>query len=144
MQPKPTPRDSPTLFDEGIELFNRGEFYDCHEVLEEVWTPTRQPERWFLQSLIHFAVGFYHHQKDNPKGATRQLRKGLRKIEAYLPEWGGVRTAAIEQQARRCLETIEQGGQIQNFPQIERCGPYCGQDYLVETPAKAPAPERML
>lgn len=144
MQPNQTPRDSPTLFDEGIELFNRGEFYDCHEVLEEVWTPTRQPERWFLQSLIHFAVGFYHHQKGNPKGATRQLRKGLRKIEAYLPEWGGVRTAAIEQQARRCLETIEQGGQIQSFPKIERCGPYCGQDYLAETPAQAPPSERIL
>jgi predicted metal-dependent hydrolase len=121
-----TTRDSSSLFDEGIELFNRGEFFDCHEVLEQVWTPTRQPERWFLQALIHFAVGFYHHQRGNTKGASRQLRKGLRKIEAYLPEWGGVRTGVIAQQARRCLEIIEQGGRIEVFPQIERCGSYSG------------------
>ena len=125
-------RDSKSLFHEGIELFNRGEFYDCHEVLEEVWTPTRQPERWFLQSLIHFAVGFYHHQRGNKAGATRQLRKGLHKIAGYLPRWGGVETGAIESQARRCLEIIEQDGRVERFPQIECRGPYSGRDYLLE------------
>ena len=116
--------DPQSLFRQGIELFNRGEFYDCHEVLEEVWTPTKQPERWFLQSLIHFAVGFYHHQRDNKIGAVRQLAKGLRKIQGYLPAWGGVRTAAIEQEARRCLAVIEAGGRINVFPQIEQFAPY--------------------
>lgn len=117
-------KDAATLFDEGIELFNRCEFFDCHEVLEEIWTPTKQPERWFLQSLIHFAVGFYHHQRGNFAGATRQLRKGLRKIQGYLPEWGGVRTAAIEQEARRCLEVIEAGGRVEIFPKIEQFAAY--------------------
>lgn len=111
---------SRALFDHGIDLFNRCEFFECHEVLEQIWTPSTQPERWFLQSLIHFAVGFYHHQRNNPDGATRQLSKGLRKIQSYLPEWGGVRTGAIEQEARRCLATIEAGGRVEIFPKIER------------------------
>ena len=112
------------LFREGIELFNRGEFFECHEVLEEIWTPTKQPERWFLQSIIHFAVGFYHHQKGNPIGATRQLQKGLRKIQGYLPEWGGISTASIEEEARRCLAIIESGGRIEEFPKIEQIREY--------------------
>ena len=111
-------RDPRTLFDEGIDLFNRGEFFVCHEVLEEIWTPSEQPERWFLQSLIHFAVGFYHHQRGNSVGAVRQLTKGLRKIQNYLPEWGGVRTGEIEQEVRRCLAVIEGGGTIDRFPKI--------------------------
>ena len=118
------PRDPQSLFNKGIELFNRGEFYDCHEVLEELWTGTHQPERWFLQSLIHFAVGFHHHQHDNAIGASRQLAKGLRKIQAYLPEWGGVHTAGIEQEARRCLAVIEAGGTIENFPKVAQFAPY--------------------
>jgi predicted metal-dependent hydrolase len=113
-------RDRQALFQHGIDLFNRGEFYRCHEVLEELWTPTIQPERWFLQSLIHFAVGFFHHQQSNQTGASRQLRKGLRKIQDYLPEWGGVRTAAIEQAVRDCLTSIEAGGRIKNYPKIEQ------------------------
>lgn len=70
-------QDPRILFQQGIDLFNRREFFECHEVLEEVWTPTKQPDRWFLQSLIHFAVGFYHHRNKNYIGATRQLRKGI-------------------------------------------------------------------
>ena len=121
MQPDPK-----LLFQKGIDLFNGGEFYDCHEVLEEVWTPTKQPDRWFLQSLIHFAVGFYHHRNRNVVGATRQLRKGIKKIQGYLPEWDGVDTQAIEQSARECLEVIEAGGTVETFPRIRQAGPYPG------------------
>ena len=121
MQPDPK-----RLFQEGIDLFNQGEFYDCHEVLEEVWTPTKQPDRWFLQSLIHFAVGFYHHRNRNYVGATRQLRKGIKKIQGYLPEWDGVDTAAIEREARKCLDVIESGGTVKTFPRIEQVGAYPG------------------
>jgi predicted metal-dependent hydrolase len=117
-------RDPQALFNRGIELFNRRAFYDCHEVLEELWTGSHQPERWFVQSLIHFAVGFHHHQRDNAAGASRQLAKGLRKIQAYLPQWGGVRTARIEQAARRCLAIIEAGGKIEDFPKVEQFAPY--------------------
>ena len=112
------------LFREGIELFNRRKFFECHEVLEEIWTPSKQPERWFLQSLIHFAVGFYHHQRANVVGATRQLSKGLKKINGYLPEWGGIQTARIEREVRRCLAIIEAGGVIEDFPEIEQFAPY--------------------
>jgi uncharacterized protein len=111
--------DREAILHYGIELFNRGEFFDCHEVLEQIWTHSTQPERWFLQSLIHFAVGFYHHQRENPAGASRQLRKGLRKIQGYLPEWGGVRTDRIGEDVRRCLAVIEAGGRIEIFPKIE-------------------------
>ena len=64
----------------GIHLFNSRQFFECHEVWEEVWTPERGPRRLFLQSLIHFAVGLYHTERGNPVGAGRQLRKGLRKL----------------------------------------------------------------
>jgi hypothetical protein len=116
--------DSQNLVAHGIDLFNRCEFFECHEALEEAWTHTQQPERWFLQSLIHFAVGLYHHQRGNTVGATRQLRKGLRKMQAYLPEWGGFRSSEIERDARRCLETIEAGGRVDKFPKITPIGPY--------------------
>src|ERR1017187_703443 len=73
----------------GIELYQAGEFFTCHEVLEELWTPMRGPHRLFLQALIHFAVAFYHQQRRNPLGAHRQWRKALRKIERYLPLYEG-------------------------------------------------------
>ena len=62
---------------QGIALFNDGEFFRCHEVLEETWRLERGPRRRFLQAVIHVAVGFYHSQRGNPAGAVAQLRKGL-------------------------------------------------------------------
>ena len=127
-------RNTQDLFDEGVALFNRCEFFDCHEVLEGIWTPIVQPERWFLQSLIHFAVGFYHHQHGNQPGATRQLGKGLRKIQGYLPAWRGVRTAEIERKVRECLVVIEAGGVIESFPQLRQYGRFEPVDPLAPIP----------
>jgi len=106
--------DPVTLTDEplylrGIELYRTGEFFACHEVLEELWTPMRGPHRLFLQALIHFAVAFYHQQRCNPLGAERQLRKALRKIERYLPMYEGVDTAMLHQEGQACLRSIQAG-----------------------------------
>jgi predicted metal-dependent hydrolase len=98
------------LLTRGIHLFNSGEFFECHEVLEEEWTPERGPRRLFLQSLIHVAVGLYHVQRGNPTGASRQLRKALRKLAAYLPAYEGVDTARLHADAGEALARIEQGG----------------------------------
>lgn len=107
------------MFGRGIELFNQREFFECHEVWEQIWTPARGRERLFLQALIHMAVGFYHHQHGNQAGAERQLGKGLRKIAAYLPEFLGVATEQLRGEVSRRLELIEQGGRVVTFPRIE-------------------------
>ena len=107
-----------SVFERGVELFKRREFFDCHEALEEIWTPARGPERLFLQALIHFAVGFYHHQRGNPVGAGRQLRKGLKKIAPYLPEFQGIETEALRREVSRRLEQIAGGTESVDYPKI--------------------------
>src|SRR5947207_13245826 len=97
------------LLARGIDLFNAGEFFEAHEVLEEAWTPEHGPRRLFLQALIHVAVGRYHSQRGNPAGASRQLRKALRKLAAYLPEYEGVDTARLAREAQALLDSVEAG-----------------------------------
>ena len=106
------------FFRRGVELFNRREFFACHEALEEIWTPSRGPERQFLQALIHFAVGFYHHQRHNQAGAERQLRKGLKKLVPFLPEFDGVDTGRLRAEVSQRLEAIAAGRRVEDFPQI--------------------------
>lgn len=119
-------RDPLRLFREGVELFNAEEFFECHEVLEELWTFSQQPDRWFLQSLIHFAVGFYHHGRGNRNGARRQLRKGLFKLSGYLPEWDGVDTGGIAGEVRERLDRIEDGSGFSTYPKISLRAPWSG------------------
>ena len=106
----------------GIELFNSRQFFVCHEVLEEVWTPERGPRRLFLQSLIHLAVGLHHWERANVAGATRQFRKGLRKLAAYLPECEGIDTATLHADALRALQGMEEGTHEWAYPTMRMVG----------------------
>ncbi len=99
----------------GIAHFNAGEYFECHEVLEEAWTPERGERRLFLQALIHFAVGLYHAERGNRTGAVGQLRKGLRKLAPYLPAFQGIDTARLSRDAAATLRQLESGEDYTTF-----------------------------
>jgi uncharacterized protein len=103
---------------QGIGLFNDGEFFRCHEVLEEAWRLERRPRRLFLQALIHLAVGFYHAKRGNTVGAVRQLRKGIEKLAAYTPSCEGMDTARLYREALAAAQSIEAKIPLSTYPQI--------------------------
>ncbi len=90
-------------FEEGCRLFNALEFFDAHEVWEDLWQEYRGDDRTFLQALIQIAAGCYHAQCGNEKGARSQLSKGIRKLRTYLPHHGTVRSAALVTEVERWL-----------------------------------------
>ncbi|MBI1804434.1 MAG: DUF309 domain-containing protein [Ignavibacteriae bacterium] len=77
-------------FRRGIDEFNRGYYFECHDTLEDLWHETRGPDRLFLQGLIQVSVGFYHFFNGNYKGAASQFTRGLAKLDAYRPSHKGV------------------------------------------------------
>jgi hypothetical protein len=84
-----------THLERGIELFNRGAFFQAHEVWEEEWARAPRRERYFLQGLIHLAVAWHHAVNMNGEGALRQVDKGLRKLAGYLPRHACVDTSDL-------------------------------------------------
>lgn len=76
-------------FAKGLTAFCEGDFYLAHDLWEEVWHNYRAADRLFLQGMIHIAVGSYHVQCKNPKGARSQLAKARAKMSPYAPRhWG--------------------------------------------------------
>jgi len=93
----------------GIELLNRGAYFEAHEVLEEIWTPSHGRDRFFLQALIHYAVAFHHADLGNFLGASLQLEKGLRKLAGYLPWHQNLDTASLYADGQEALARILSG-----------------------------------
>src|SRR5262249_47421394 len=60
----------------GVLLVNAGDFFEAHEVWEDVWAESHDAERRFYQGLIHAAVGLCHFHNGNLSGAAKLYRSG--------------------------------------------------------------------
>jgi predicted metal-dependent hydrolase len=68
----------------GIRHFNAGRFFEAHEIWEEVWLRSSDETKVFYQMLIQAAVGLYHHEKGNSRGASGMYAAVIEKL-ARLP-----------------------------------------------------------
>jgi predicted metal-dependent hydrolase len=68
-----------------FECFNRGLFYEAHDVLEELWLKERGRVRdGFYKGLIQFAGAFVHLQKNRLRPAVALFRLS----QSYLGRYG--------------------------------------------------------
>ena len=74
----------------GLELIRAGAYFEAHEELEDEWREARDPERDFLQGLVHVAVAWYQAGRGNRPGCERQLEKAMRRLGPYRPSHRGV------------------------------------------------------
>jgi hypothetical protein len=68
----------------GIVLFNRGDFFEAHEVWESLWMDTFGAEKRFYQALIQAAVGLLHFCNGNTRGAVKLYRS----CRDYMAKYG--------------------------------------------------------
>jgi predicted metal-dependent hydrolase len=113
--------------DKGIEEFNRGLFFECHETLEEVWLEEHGEDRLFYQGIIQIAAGYYKLQQGVLIGAVKLWRTGLEKLGPYGSAHLGVDLASLVEPTKDNLARAEaaegQGGAAELCaPQILRAG----------------------
>lgn len=92
--------DKEKLFRQGIEQFNREEFYACHETLEEIWLQEKSGDRSFYQGLIQLAGGFHHVQKGRMGPALKALPKARQKLEKYPASHHGIALSSLLDEVR--------------------------------------------
>lgn len=98
---------APTEYDPrylaGAGLFNRGLFFEAHEVWEDLWHDTAGPDRRFYQGLILAAVAVYHAGKGNARGARRLFHSGRRYMSAFPDRHLGLDVPAFWAAMERAL-----------------------------------------
>jgi predicted metal-dependent hydrolase len=99
-------------FHRAIELFNSGEFYACHDVLEELWSETLGPERQFLQGLIHAAVSLFHFEGGNLGGARKMAESTLKYLAPYPGGYMGIDLARFSEEYRACVAELLAAGPV--------------------------------
>jgi Domain of unknown function (DUF309) len=92
---RPLPEDERrSAFLAGIEAYERGDFFEAHELLEPAWMGTDDPvERDLHQGLIKLAAGYVHAVRGNPEGMLKNLRGARERLAAVAG--AGVPTISV-------------------------------------------------
>ena len=97
-------------FQQGVELFNAGEWYAAHDLLEELWHETADPERRSLQGILQVAVAQLHLQRGNRRGATILFGEALGRLRRPGTPDLGLDLASLCRAAQQLLEVLQQDG----------------------------------
>lgn len=88
-----------------FDFFNHQQYFEAHDVLEELWLVTTGAKRDFYKGLIQTAVALLKLQQGKPQPAVRLADRAASHLENYLPTCDGVdvRTVLI------LLEAVREG-----------------------------------
>ncbi len=109
--------DYSPLYLRGIEHFNACDFFEAHEVWEELWTEYQGPSRKFYQGLIQAAVALHHFGNGNIRGARKLYTSSRNYLQPYRPKHIGLDLDKFFADFERCFAEIN--ASQEQFPQIE-------------------------
>lgn len=104
-------------FVEGVQYFNECDFYEAHEIWEELWADYQGPSRRFFQGLIQVAVCLHHFGNGNTRGARKLYATSRKYLEDYRPVHGGVDLERFLSELERCCAEILESEE--EFPKVE-------------------------
>ena len=83
---------------DAIRLFNRREYFDCHQVFEEVWHEAADEDKVFYEALIRLAPGLHlRFNRGGSQGAINLLPQALMRLEDFRPASHGIDVARLYQ-----------------------------------------------
>lgn len=100
----------PAEFWQGVNEFNTGDFYACHDTWEAIWMESIDPERTFYQGLIQIAVSLYHLNRYNWQGCVTLMGEGIRRLAPYQPDYFEIEVTPLIESAQHLLRTLQLAG----------------------------------
>jgi predicted metal-dependent hydrolase len=78
-----------------LTSFDRGAFFEAHEILETFWVGYRGDDRDFYRGLIQAAVALHHESTGNAIGAKRVGARARGNLTPFAPRYRDVDVSAI-------------------------------------------------
>ena len=74
-------------FIQGLELFKKNQFFECHEVIEDLWleTPESDAHRDLYKGVIQAAAAIYQFERGILSGARGLYKSAVAYLEKYRP-----------------------------------------------------------
>jgi predicted metal-dependent hydrolase len=94
------------LYLDGIRLFNEHEFFEAHEVWEDIWHQAYGIKYEFYQGMIQCAVALEHYRRSNPRGVVSLYDSYRRHMKDVPGTFMGLDVTRFLSEMRRALLPI--------------------------------------
>ncbi len=98
--------DYPEQYREGLRLFNEEDFFECHDILEELWSETMGPEKKFIQGLIQASIALFHFGNENFGGAKKLYLSARKNLDPYGEAFMGIELGSFLRDFQRCFQEL--------------------------------------
>ena len=107
------------LYLDGIRLFNEHEFFEAHEVWEDIWHEAYGTKYEFYQGMIQCAVALEHYRRSNPRGVASLFKSYPPKFEHVPPVFMGLDVTRFLAEMREVLRPVVEADPLPEKGQIE-------------------------
>jgi predicted metal-dependent hydrolase len=98
-----------------FECFNRGMYYEAHDVLEELWLLKKGDSIFlFYKGLIQLAGAFVHLTKSKLNPAARLFRLAKKNLELYKPLFEDFDVGEVLERINRWISELEESDYKKN------------------------------
>ncbi len=105
------------LYLKGIAHFNACEFFESHEVWEDLWKSYTGSLRLFYKGLIQAAVALHHFGNGNIRGARKVYRSSRGYISQYAPRCEGLDVDKFLSEFDTCFAEVD--ASTEDYPKID-------------------------
>ncbi|MEM7110974.1 MAG: DUF309 domain-containing protein [Chloroflexota bacterium] len=112
-------RPLPPLVVEGINLFNQGEFYKCHDALEEAWKQDRSVGRDLYRAILQIGIAYFQIGRGNYRGGLKMLLRVRQWLDPLPPTCRGINIAKLRTDSQAVQEALAELG-AENIADFDR------------------------
>jgi uncharacterized protein len=95
----------------GIQFFNAHDFFEAHDVWEDLWADSNGDSRRFYQGLIQAAVALFHFTGGNLGGALKLFRSSREYMRPCGSPFLGLDADSFWRQMEACFEPLLQSAE---------------------------------
>ncbi|MFD1423740.1 DUF309 domain-containing protein [Laceyella tengchongensis] len=98
--------------------YHAEEYWEAHEVLEELWQTQRDND--FYHGLIQIAAIMHQLKRGKVRGARKLATSAYRYLSPFRPERDGVDVEVLLMWLALCLERLPEGQAVMALPDLEQ------------------------
>jgi uncharacterized protein len=110
--------DYPIEYYQFFIKFNEGDYYTCHDLLEDMWMEDKG--NLFLKGLLQMSVAIYHYSYGNVKGTRLMMKVAHEYLRPYRPKYWDLDLETVIKYIEHCISIIPDDIDKVSFSEIEQ------------------------